>query len=355
MSTPLVSILMPCYNAEKHLEEAMTSILAQTYKHIEVIAINDCSSDRTSEILHRMALDDSRIKVYDNPENLKLIRTLNKGVSLCKGEYIARMDADDIALPQRIQKEVSFLEEHRDYDIVSSLFLAFNDNSPNKKTLHHNPLMYEELQAYLLFKSGICHPAVMIRKRVFTELGLTFELNYLHVEDYALWSKALYLTKLANIGEPLLLYRVHPSQVSSVNEQLQIENKKRVFSIHCEHLGLPNDANSLNVYASVAQCVPFEQTEEYLRKCESFMEDLIARNKSNPFCDALYLERLLAIHWLRLCANSQLGFKVLSVLKGSTLYNRDVYSSRDLVILYTKCLFRIGYKKSILYKIFFRC
>lgn len=354
MSQPLVSVLMPCYNAEDHLEDAMQSILNQTYRNIEVIAINDCSKDKTSEILHRMAEEDCRIKVVDNKENLRLIKTLNKGVKLCSGDYIARMDSDDIALPQRIEKELSFLEENKDHDIVSSLFLAFPTDNPSKKDLHHNPLRHEDLKAYMLFKSGICHPAVMIRKRVFTELGLEFEMEYLHVEDYAFWSKAIYKTKIANIGEPLLLYRVHENQVSSLNEQLQQENKKKVFKIHCSQLGLPTDNDFLDVYASVAEAVPSENSVFFLKKCENFMQDLLQINDQTPFCDKKYLKDLLAIHWLRLCANSQLGIGVIKVLKGSSIYNRLAYSTKDMLILYFKCLFKIEYRKSFIYKILFR-
>lgn len=354
MNQPLVSVLMPCYNAEDHLEAAMRSILDQTYRNLEVIAINDCSKDRTSEILHQMATEDSRITVVDNEENLRLIKTLNKGIKLCNGEYIARMDSDDIALPQRIEKEVIFLEENKDHDIVSSLFLAFPTDNPSKKDLHLNPLLHRELKAYMLFKSGICHPAAMIRKRIFTELEFEFEMEYLHVEDYALWSKAIHKTKIANIGEPLLLYRVHANQVSSLNEQLQIDNKKKVFKIHCQQLGLPTDDDFLNIYASVAEAVPHVKSEEYLRKCENFMLQLLDINKQQDFCDSIYLTNLLAIHWLRLCANSQLGFKAINILKSSSIYSKNRYSTKDIVILYIKCLFKIEYGKSFIYKILFR-
>lgn len=354
MSKPLVSILMPCYNAEKYVEESMNSILRQTYTNVEIIAINDCSTDRTKEILQVLAKGDSRITLVNNEKNLKLIETLNKGVSLCKGDYIARMDADDIALPTRIEKEVDFLERHKDHDIVSTLFYAFRSENPGKRDLHHSPLIDDELRAYMLFKSGICHPAVMIRKRVFTELGLKFESEYLHVEDYALWSEAIYKTKIANINEPLLLYRVHQSQVSSLNEDLQTENKKKVFKIHCRHLGLPIDDDFLDIYASVAECVPIQSSFKYLERCEAFMLDLIRLNREKHFCSSGYLECLLSIHWLRLCANSRLGLRVLGRLKKSSLYVEKNYTSRDFAILYTKCTFKLKYKKSFIYKLAFK-
>lgn len=354
MNQPLVSILMPCYNVEQYVEEAMISILSQTYQNLEVVAINDCSTDNTLEILERMSQADQRIRVINNEVNLKLIKTLNKGIAICRGDYIARMDSDDIALPLRIEKEVSFLEKNKDYDIVSTLFYAFHSDKPSRRYFHHSPLLDSELRAFMLFKSGICHPAVMIRKRVFSELGLSFGEEYLHVEDYALWSQALYKTKLANIGEPLLLYRVHKNQVSSLYEDIQTENKKKVFKIHCDHLGLPSDDEFMDVYASVAEAVPNRPSFEYLDRCEAFMLSLLKLNETKAFCDSEYLRYLLSVHWLRLCANSRLGLKVLKKLKKSPLFMTDNYTKRDMAILYTKCTFRLRYKKSLIYKIMFR-
>jgi len=354
MNEPLVSVLIPCYNVEKYVEESVNSILNQTYTNLEVIAINDCSTDNTKAKLQQLALMDSRITVIDNQTNLKLIKTLNKGIGLCKGEYIARMDADDISLPTRIEKEVDFLEKNKDHDIVSTQFYAFRSENPGKRYLHHSPLLDSELRAYMLFKSGICHPAVLIRKRVFTELCLKFEQEYLHVEDYALWSEAIYKTKIANISEPLLLYRVHKYQISSLHEDLQSENKKKVFRIHCSHLGLPVDDELIDIYSSVAESVPTRSSFKYLDKCENFMLSLIELNSEKPFCDDTYLEYILSIHWLRLCANSRLGLKVIHRLKKSPLYKEENYTSRDFAILYTKCTFKLKYKKSFIYKIVFR-
>ncbi|MFV0417115.1 MAG: glycosyltransferase family 2 protein [Dysgonomonas sp.] len=354
MSKPLVSVLIPCYNVEKYVEESVNSILKQTYTNLEIIAINDCSTDNTGNILQQLADKDSRITVVNNFKNLRLISTLNKGIELCRGEYIARMDADDISLPTRIEKEVDFLEKNKDHDIVSTQFYAFRSDKPNKYDLNHSPQHDNELRAYMLFRSGICHPAVLIRKRIFSELGLKFEQQYLHVEDYALWSEAIYKTKIANLPEPLLLYRVHKNQVSSLNEELQTENKKEVFKIHCNHLGLPIDNKFIDIYASVAESIPSESSFKYLDKCEKFMLSLMALNQEKDFCDNKYLSHMLSLHWLRLCANSRLGLKVVPYLKKSLLYKKENYIFRDFVVFYTKCTFKLRYKKSLIYKIVFK-
>lgn len=353
MSKPLVSVLIPCYNVEDYVVEAVSSIMSQTYTNLEIIIVNDSSSDGTANKLDELAHRDSRIKIYTNDVNLKLIKTLNKGVDLCNGKYIARMDADDISFPIRIEKQVEFLEQNEDYDVVSTMFYTFRTGKA-KRNLYINPVTYEELQAYLLFRSGICHPAVMVRKTLFTELGLKFEEKYLHVEDYALWSKALYCTKLANLNEPLLYYRVHEHQVSSLNEKKQIDNKKEVFKIHCEKLGLSSSEEDLDIYASVAECVPTHSSLEYLEKCEAFMKTLLDRNRNDQFCSPEYLNRILSLHWIRLCANSRLGVSVLDKCFTSSLYDKTYYKKQDILILRIKCIFKMEYKKSFLYKLVFR-
>ncbi len=353
MGSPLVSVLMPCYNVELYVEEALSSIINQSYTQLEIIVINDCSTDSTLSILNKLAVKDSRIKVVSNETNLKLIDTLNLGVGLCTGDYIARMDADDISFPDRIAKQVSFLEKNKDYDVVSTQLYTFKTGS-KRKNLYHNPENFEELKAYLLFRSGICHPAVMIRRTLFTERNLSFEKEYLYVEDYALWVKASYITKLANLSEPLLYYRVHDSQVSVLNEQKQIDNKKTVFQIHCEKLGLPITPDFLDLYSSVAECVPKISSLEYLQKCENLIFSLLSKTHTNGFHASEYLERLLSLHWLRLCANSRLGLQAIGYCKKSKLYIKGNYSNQDILILYIKCIFRMEYKKSFLYKIFFR-
>lgn len=353
MSKPLVSVLIPCYNVEDYVVESVSSIMDQTYTNLEIIIINDCSTDNTTDKLEELASKDNRIKIYKNEINLKLIKTLNKGIELCSGKYIARMDADDISFPTRIEKQVDFLERNDDYDVVSTMFYTFKAGN-SKRNLYVNPVTNEELQAYLLFRSGICHPAVMVRKTLFSELGLRFEDKYLHVEDYALWSKAIYCTKLANLDEPLLYYRIHESQVSSLNDKKQIENKKEVFRIHCENLGLPATPADLDIYASVAECVPTRSSIDYIMRCEQFMKMLLDKNAGKQFCSPTYLDRMLSLHWIRICANSQIGIGILNTCFKSSLYKKEYYTKHDILILFIKCIFKMEYKKSFLYKMVFR-
>jgi hypothetical protein len=184
---------------------------------------------------------------------------------------------------------------------------------------------------------------------------LIFEEQYLHVEDYAFWSNALYKTKLGNVGgEPLLLYRVHGSQVSNVFEELQKRNKREVFKIHCRRLNLDDTDEALDIYASVAEADPIYSSFDFLDKCEQFMLQLTTINNTKPFCSAVFLENMLALHWIRLCANSRLGLKAIKKCCKSSFYKREYYTGKDLFIFFFKCLFKIKYKKSWIYNVVFR-
>lgn len=222
MNQPLVSILLPAYNAQLYLKEAITSILNQTYKNFELIVIDDGSTDETSHIIQ--SFKDKRIRYYRNKKNLKLIQTLNLGLNLCNGMYIARMDSDDIALPHRIEKQVAFLSQNTSIGIVGCNILEFGET---KKTPVKYPIKHNDIFARSLFKSPFCHPSVIIRAEILHKCNLKYEIDYLHAEDYVLWLKLLKQTKGANIPEILLLYRSHSMQVSEAHRISQTKNAAR--------------------------------------------------------------------------------------------------------------------------------
>ena len=161
---PLVSVLIPCYNCEKYVEKAVTSIIEQSYSNLEILVIDDGSTDNTGSILQELAQKDSRIRYIKNETNLKLIKTLNKGIDLCRGKYIARMDADDISLPTRIVKQVNFLEKHPDIGIVGTYTKNFGANNRTWKMKTRDKF----IRAHLFFNTCFAHPSVMIRTSLAT-------------------------------------------------------------------------------------------------------------------------------------------------------------------------------------------
>lgn len=224
---PKISVLMSVYNTqEEYLREAIESILNQTYTDFEFIIINDGSSNNAKEVI--MSYNDSRIKYFEQ-ENKGLIYTLNQGLKFCNGEYIARMDSDDISLPNRFEKQVEILDSNSEIGVVGALIQIF----PNKEKI----APYVEYPKFLdLIKTNqLAHPVVMIRKSILEKFNLKYE-NFLYAEDYELWSRFIKYSKIYNIQEVLLKYRIHPSSVSSKFNKQQIETDKKIKHIMLDFL-----------------------------------------------------------------------------------------------------------------------
>lgn len=217
---PKVTVLMAVYNGEGYLREAMDGILTQTFPDFEFLIINDGSTDLTKEIIQ--SYEDPRIRLVDNERNLGLTRSLNKGLELAKGEYIARQDADDISEPERLAQQVTFLEMHTEVALVGTWYQeidALGKPISNGKL----PCEYTQIRWHLLFYCPFVHSAVMFRKSsVLDKIGFYNEaLSY--SMDYELWQRiALYLP-VANIDEYLVRLRVNPHSMTETYGERTLE------------------------------------------------------------------------------------------------------------------------------------
>lgn len=209
----IISVVMPVYNGQKYLSEAIDSILNQTFINFEFIIIDDGSTDKSEEII--LSYNDKRIVYIKNETNLQIVESLNRGISIAKGKYIARMDADDISLPQRLEKQLLFMEKNPNIDVVGTWYETFGD----KHEVFY-PLKRDcEIKAKLLFDSAFAHPTVMIRTTSLSHLK--YENQYNKVEDYALWISMSSTSTFANLPEVLLRYRYHRNQTMQQYESTQ--------------------------------------------------------------------------------------------------------------------------------------
>ena len=231
---PTVSVLMPVYNAQLYLVEAIDSILSQSYSDWELVIVNDGSTDDSESIIARYKAD-PRIKYYDNSTNLGLIATLNKGIDLCRGRYIARMDADDISMPERLQQQFGFLEAHSDYIMCGANAIVI-DNNGEKTGQIRNLTEDKYLQINLLFSDPFIHPTMMIRRSSF--MGNRYDIRYKHVEDYELWCRLAKVGKIANLGLDLLRYRWHQTNVSVVHHEVQSQLTDKILRSQINSLGI---------------------------------------------------------------------------------------------------------------------
>lgn len=202
-NSPLVSVVLPVYNGEKYLRDSIESILDQSYSNLELVAINDGSGDGSGAIIK--SFKDERIRYFEQ-DNQGVAKTLNRGIMLARGKYIARMDADDVSMPQRLQKQVSFLESHQEYGLLGTWAEIWEESRKTNRCLKHPPTD-AELRFELIFDSFFVHSSVMIRKSVLEKAGFYNPDMKGQPEDLELWSRIVKECKVANIPEILHVYR----------------------------------------------------------------------------------------------------------------------------------------------------
>lgn len=224
---------MPVYNAERFLAQAIDSILGQTFSDWELIIVNDGSTDNSKAIIE--SYSDERIKYCENESNLKLIKTLNRGIDLCTGEYIARMDADDVASPYRLEKQVAFLDENPLY-IMCGTNAAVIDNEGKRIGKIQNLESNDFLQINLLFSDPFVHPTMLIRRDILSIKK--YDEHYKHIEDYELWCRIAPMGYIANIGEELLEYRWHDTNISVVHSKTQSLIKDEIIKLQLQNLDI---------------------------------------------------------------------------------------------------------------------
>lgn len=220
---PKITVIMPTFNRREMLEVALDSILKQTYKDFELIIVDDCSSDGTQEFLEDMAQKDSRIIYVRNKKHQHYNYGLRLGCKMARGEYIARMDDDDISLPKRFEKQVRFLDDNPDIAVVGTFFELLGDNGVTQVWVDNSKPEFCALDAF--YRCPLCHPTVMIRKSFLQEKHVGYDAKALYAEDTMLWIDIILAGgKIANIPEVLLKYRVGHARVSSVNDTKTVQN-----------------------------------------------------------------------------------------------------------------------------------
>lgn len=225
-ANPLVSVIIPCYNVAAYADEAILSIRNQSYRNLEIILIDDCSTDNTLGIIKKHATEDNRVKVVQNDVNLKLIRTLNKGISLASGEYIARMDSDDISATERIEKQLEFLQQHPETDLVSCFANYIRpDGRFHSWAIHFCCTTFQSMRFMAMLESPFLHAALVGKTSVFKKYQFRDSPETVHIEDYELWTRMLADgIILSAIPQRFYYYRRNPGSVSHKGRNQQYAN-----------------------------------------------------------------------------------------------------------------------------------
>jgi glycosyltransferase involved in cell wall biosynthesis len=227
MGDPKASVVMSVYNGERYLREAVESILNQTFTDFEFIIIDDGSTDNTTEILEEYATQDKRIRLIRNTRNLGLTRSLNKGLRIACGEYLARQDADDISLQERLALQVRFLDEHPDVGVVGTWVMHINEGGRQTGVLR-TPTSPALVRWFLLFGPCLMHPSVTMRRSLL-ERDAAYRPEIPYAQDYDLWVRLSTKTQLANLPEVLQLMRVHRHAISAQHYGQQEQTARAVM------------------------------------------------------------------------------------------------------------------------------
>ena len=277
--THLISVLMPVYNTkEEYLRASIESILNQTFKDFEFIIVNDGSTNNVEEVI--LSYKDDRIK-YFKQENQGIVGALNNAWSKASGKYIARMDSDDIAYPERFAKQIRFLEENPEYSLVGSWAKIIPSNNLIKLP---QDIKVMDLLADCMF----VHPSIMFNKADFEKFNIRYESGFDYVEDYCFYARAIKCLKMTNLQEVLLDYRVYPENSSSKNRNVRIKSSFKVQDIILENLS--NDENLQEKILNLA----------YLKK-----------RKKNKFTESIFSIKNLYKNWTKYKLVTVFGVEIL--------------------------------------------
>ncbi|CDX15990.1 putative glycosyl transferase [Mesorhizobium plurifarium] len=251
-ATPLISVLLPVYNAEPYVAAAMQSILRQDHGRIELIAIDDGSTDRSLEILERCRRDDSRVSIISR-ENRGLVASLNEGLAVARGELVARMDADDFAYPWRLSRQAALFAARPELGFCGALVDTLLHGRIARGRL--DPVFRLGLPVLSKFFTIFMHPTVVYNRKVIGEADLRYDGFYRHAEDFDLFRRLAERYPAALIPESLLVYRIHPGSVTSLHSKEMRRTHLRIVGENLESEGLTEDGANLR---AIGETVTFD-------------------------------------------------------------------------------------------------
>ena len=263
-ASPAVTVLMSVFNGEAYLRKAIESILSQTFFDFEFLIINDGSTDDTGAILEHEAKRDARIKVFEQG-NQGLVASLNFGLSKARGRLIARIDADDIAYPQRLEKQAAYMAKHTELLALGSAITLIDDQGRTVKQINY-PTGTNKVKSAMMLGSKLAHPAVMMRRDQVVQAGAYREACR-HAEDYDLWLRLLEIGEIDNLDEPLIYYRQHDEKISiteSFAQRLATECAK--FAYQMRKNGKADPLDSMELPLTIDKLKDFDIPDNQLRE-----------------------------------------------------------------------------------------
>lgn len=334
---PIVSVLMSVYNGADYLQSAVESVLQQTWPLFEFIIVNDGSTDGSTEIMRKYKQRDSRIILVEQ-ENRGLIVSLNRGLEIAQGEYLARMDADDISSPRRLEVMLAYLEKSPDVDIVGTGAHCFGDGP--ELDWHPDWLKHDEITAQMLFRNCIAHPTVVLRLDKFRAAALRYDGDSLHAEDYELWERSAWCLRLGNVPLVTVMRRMRRDSITSSHSEIMQRATQLVQHRALRRMGFQIDERTARTHYAIANGVgKAERSGVRVDSAVRWLHAMLQQNKLTDTYEATALTKVMARELRRLADwSSGHGLKALFAVLSSPLFDYGVWGPRTLMRFAAKSL-----------------
>ena len=283
---PAISVILPVYNSESYIKEAVESILKQTFEDFEFIIMDDGSTDTTCSYLK--TIRDSRVTCIYNTKNSGNYKCRNIGLSQAKGKYICVMDADDIAFPDRLEKQYYFMENNPEYAAAGSDIICFSESNQKELIRLKNK---DEIKVFLLNDNACTHPSMIIRKAILDKYNIRYNENFLYASDYNLMCDISHVGAITNLNHFLLKYRSHNAQITRQKWNDQVSFRRQIQQKQLINFQIQPSDEEIAIHLDLMneQCV----TQERLKQMENWCNKLLSQNEKTNYYDEEYLYRFL--------------------------------------------------------------
>lgn len=307
---------MPVYNGEAYLREAIDSILHQTFADFELLIVDDGSTDRSVEIIK--TYDDPRVRLIRHDVNLGLVATRNDALRCARGEYVAILDCDDSAYPERVARQLSFMDRNPEFGMVGSWIEIMDARGNPTGEVMRYPAPPEEIPALLLFGNYFSQSSVFIRKASLPKEH--YRPEYPVAEDYDLWVRMAAGSKLWNVQEVLTRYRVHSPSASFSKAEAMERCVRKIISNQLSQIGIEPSTREMDIHRNIGT-LWFRASADFIGEAETWLKKLYQANQETKYFASPFFERILGEKWYLLCREATgLGFSSWRLFRNSELH-----------------------------------
>ncbi len=336
---PLVSVNMVVYNGERFISEAIQSILSQTYFNIELIIVNDASTDSTKKIIH--SFNDDRIYYHENSKNMGECKSRIIALNLSSGKYVAVMDADDVSMPNRLTKQVEFLEENLDFGLVGSLAKVIDKKGNSTGIIHGRYFSNEMTMVYLFFKNCFTHSSFLFRKNILDKVGINK--NKPLAVDYETAVKISRISKICNLNEALVKYRQHGENMLEKFKNDLEKNVKEILEYQIRELNISPTSKELDVHYKLKKGISHIVNNRYFITLD-WLNKLYVANRNLIIFPPFEFSNYISGYWFNYINNpNRFTFKLIIPYFNSPILRNSNRNLLDHIKYFLKCI--IYYKK----------